>query len=205
MGFYSRYIFPQLLDWAMADPVFGRLRRELLADVRGEVLEIGFGTGLNLAYYPESVTKITTVDPNRGMNRLAKRRIQSSSKIVDIKNISGEALPMPNQSFDSVVSTWTLCSIVNLDKALAEIYRVLRPGGGLFFLEHGLSNEPEVQVWQDRLTPIQKLLGDGCHLNRPIAKYLSTHFEQLEIKNFYLEGVPKISGYMYCGLATKVG
>ncbi len=165
MGFYSRYIFPQLLDWAMADPVFGRLRRELLADVRGEVLEIGFGTGLNLAYYPESVTKITTVNPNRGMNRLAKRRIQSSSKIVDIKNISGEALPMPNQSFDSVVSTWTLCSIVNLDKALAEIYRVLRPGSGLFFLEHGLSNEPEVQVWQDRLTPIQKLLGDGCHLN----------------------------------------
>ena len=118
------------------------LRSELLADVGGEVLEIGFGTGLNLPHYPEHVRRITTVDPNPGMNKLARRRIAESGIAVDQRALGGEALPFEDETFDCVVSTWTLCSIPEVGRALGEVYRVLRPGGRFVFLEHGLSDDP---------------------------------------------------------------
>jgi ubiquinone/menaquinone biosynthesis C-methylase UbiE len=168
MGFYSRVILPLCLDWAMSDRVFTQYRKEVLSEVSGEVLEIGFGTGLNLPHYPSEIEKLVTVYPNPGMNRRAQKRIEASKITVDNRILSGENLPFADNSFDSVVSTWTLCSIPKVDRAIAEIYRVLKPTGKFLFIEHGLSNESQLQVWQNRLTPIQKVIADGCHLNRNI-------------------------------------
>ena len=203
MGFYSDIIFPWGIDLMMSGSPFSEYRKELLKHISGEVLEIGFGTGLNLAYYPESVTKLTVIDPNQGMNRYAKKRIESSVIPVENKVLGGENLPMNDNSFDAVVSTWTLCSIPNIEKALSEIYRVLKPGKQFYFIEHGLSDETPIQVWQNRLTPLQKIIADGCHLNRNMKQLLKTQFDQVQIEEFYAEDMPKIAGYMYQGIATK--
>lgn len=204
MRFYSQVIFPRLLDWSMSDSVMAKHRQEVLAEVQGEVLEIGFGTGLNLPYYPPRIDKITTVDVNPGMNGLAQKRIQASDVTVNHQVLSGEHLPMSDGTFDSVVSTWTLCSIANVDQALEEIHRVLKPEGRFFFIEHGLSDDPEVQVWQNRLTPLQKAIADGCHLNRNIQQLIETHnFKFLKLEQFYLAAVPKSYGYLYKGIAAK--
>ncbi|MDJ0724488.1 MAG: class I SAM-dependent methyltransferase [Prochloraceae cyanobacterium] len=203
MSLYSRLILPYLLDLSLSDPISSKYRKQLLSEVSGEVLEIGFGTGLNLAYYPENITKVTTIDPNPGMNRLARKRIQESKITVDNRLLSSEDLPFPDNNFDSIVSTWTLCSIANIDRAIAEIYRVLKPNGKFYFIEHGLSNEAKIQVWQNRLNPIQKAIGDGCHLNRNIKKILENQFKSIIIEEFYVENAPKIMGYYYKGIATK--
>ena len=203
MGFYSQVILPQCLDWAMSDPTLAQYRDDVLAEVTGNVLEIGFGTGLNLSHYPQHLEKLTTIDANPGMNRIAKKRIQNSSIKVDHRVLNGESLPMADGSFDSVVSTWTLCSIAKVDRAIQEIHRVLKPGGKFYFIEHGLSDEPKVQVWQNRLTPIQKIIADGCHFNRNIQQIIKKQFNNLTIEQFYAPKLPKIGGYMYKGVATK--
>jgi ubiquinone/menaquinone biosynthesis C-methylase UbiE len=202
MNLYRRVIFPQLLDLALSGERMERYRRQLLAHVQGAVLEIGFGTGLNLSCYPEHIRKITGVDPNPGMGSLARRRIASSPIAVDWQVADAQELPFPSQSFDSVVSTWTLCSIPNVAKALGEIRRVLRAGGKLFFLEHGLSEDPQVQRWQNCLNPIQKVIADGCNLNRDMARLIREagfRFEQLE--RFYMPDQPRFIGYTYQGIA----
>ena len=202
MNLYRRIIFPQLLDLALSGERMERYRRQLLAHVQGAVLEIGFGTGLNLPCYPEHIRKITGVDPNPGMGSLARRRIASSPIAVDWQVADAQELPFPSQSFDSVVSTWTLCSIPNVAKALREIRRVLRAGGKLFFLEHGLSEDPQVQRWQNCLNPIQKVIADGCNLNRDMARLIQGagfRFEQLE--RFYMPDQPRFIGYTYQGIA----
>ncbi len=203
MGFYSNLIIPYCIDFAMSDSTLGEYRQQLLADVSGEILEIGFGTGLNLPHYPDSVTKITTIDPNAGMQKLARSRIAASNISVDHKVLDGESLPMANASFDSVVCTWTLCSIPQADKAIAEVYRLLKPGGKFFFIEHGLSQDPKIQAWQNRLTPIQKAIADGCHLNRQIEHIVRQKFNDLTVKQFYAPKLPKVIGYMYRGIAVK--
>ncbi|MDZ4873425.1 MAG: 2-methoxy-6-polyprenyl-1,4-benzoquinol methylase, mitochondrial [Chroococcidiopsis cubana SAG 39.79] len=203
MGFYSQRILPYLLDWSLSDPTMAQYRREVLANVTGEVLEIGFGTGLNLSYYPESIDKLVAIDANPGVHNLARKRIQKSHITVDNRVLNGENLPMADNTFDSVVSTWTLCSITKVEQALQEIYRVLKPGGKFFFVEHGLSNEPQVQVWQNRLNPIQKVIGDGCHLNRNIRQLIEKRFDTVTLKEFYAEKTPKFVGYLYQGVATK--
>jgi ubiquinone/menaquinone biosynthesis C-methylase UbiE len=203
MGFYSQVIFPHLLDWSMAGPDMAKYRQEVLAQVQGEVLEIGFGTGLNLPYYPKQIQKITTVDVNPGVNQLAQKRIQESSIAVDNRVLNGEQLPMADNTFDSVVSTWTLCSIAKVDQAIQEIYRVLKPGGRFFFIEHGLSEDPGVQIWQHRLNPIQKVIGDGCHLDRDIQALIKKQFQDVKIEQFDMENAPKTYGHLYQGVATK--
>jgi ubiquinone/menaquinone biosynthesis C-methylase UbiE len=134
MGFYSQVLFPRLLDWSMSSPELSKYRQEILANVDGETLEIGFGTGLNLPFYPDSVEKLMTVDVNPGMNALAQKRVESSTIKVEQQVLNGEHLPMADNTFDHVVSTWTLCSIVQVDNALDEIYRVLKPGGTFIFI-----------------------------------------------------------------------
>jgi ubiquinone/menaquinone biosynthesis C-methylase UbiE len=203
MGFYSQRILPRVMDWSMSNPRFSEYRKEVLSQVYGDVLEIGFGSGLNLPHYPERIETLTTIDANPGMNSLAQKRIQSSSIQVDNKVLNGENLPMPDHSFDTVVSTWTLCSIANVDQALQEIHRVLKPGGKFFFIEHGLSDDPKVQVWQHRLNPLQKILADGCHLNRNIEQLVKKYFPTVILKKFYSDDFPQIVGYMYKGVATK--
>lgn len=203
MGFYSRVVLPRLLDLSLSDPTWAKYRQALLADVQGEVLEIGFGTGLNLAYYPPHIDKITVIDNNPGMNAIAEKRIRASGKTVENYVLNSESLPMADNTFDSVVSTWTLCSIANVGQALKEVYRVLKPGGRFFFVEHGLSDNPKVQVWQHRLTPIQKVIADGCHLNRNIDQIVKRQFKQVEIEQFTPESLPKFIAPLYKGIATK--
>ena len=203
MGFYSRRIFPYLLDWSLSDSTFNQYRQEVLAKVEGEVLEIGFGTGLNLSFYPDAINEIITVDNNPGVHKLAQKRIDKSSITVDHRILSGENLPMSDNSFDSVVSTWTLCSIEKVEQAVNEIHRVLKPGGKFFFIEHGLSNEPSIQTWQNRLNPIQNVIADGCNLNRNIRSIVKQQFSQVNVEEFYADKTPKFMGYMYKGVAVK--
>jgi len=203
MGFYSEFILPRAIEWTMSNPQLASYRQEVLSEVSGEVLEIGFGTGLNLSYFPKTLQKLTIIDANPGMNSFVKKRIQNSSITVDSRVLNSENLPMADNSFDSVVSTWTLCSIVNVDQALEEIYRVLKPGGKFFFIEHGLSDEPKVQVWQNRLNPLQKVIGDGCNLNRNIKQLVENYLQLVTLEQFYTPKLPKTHGYMYKGVATK--
>lgn len=187
----------------MSSESLAHYRQQLLADVSGEILEIGFGTGLNLAFYPRSVSKITTIDSNSGMNKLAQFRINTSKIAVDNRVLNGENIPMADASFDSIVCTWTLCSIANIESAISEIYRLLRSGGKFLFIEHGISPDTKVKSWQNRLTPIQKIIADGCHLNRDIKKIVSMKFENVTTEQFYAPKLPKILGYMYKGIAIK--
>lgn len=203
MGFYSNVIFPRLLDWTMANPAMTQYREQLLKDVKGNVLEIGFGTGLNLAYYPPTVETLTTIDVNPGMTKLAQKRIATFDLPVDSKTLNGEHLPLDDNTFDSVVSTWTLCSIAQVEQALSEVHRVLKPGGAFYFIEHGLSDDPDIQIWQDRLNPIQKVIGDGCNLNRNIQALVEQHFHMVTLERFDIEKFPRIGAHTYKGVAVK--
>ena len=204
MGFYSRFVFPRLCDCLMDLPALAEQRKRVLADVGGEILEIGFGTGLNLPHYPEHVSKITTVDPNAGMNRLARQRIARSGVEVDQRILGGEALPFDDETFDCVVSTWTMCSIPEVGRALGEVHRVLRPGGRFVFLEHCPSGDPRVRAWQRRLNPIEGIIGDGCRLDLDIeAVVRGQPFRRVEVERFEMDGLPRTHGTMYRGAAMK--
>ena len=204
MGLYAKYLFPHILNFAMSSEKFVDIRRGLLGSVKGETLEIGFGTGLNLPHYPATLTHVTAVDVNPGMQKLARRQIEPSGIEVRYETMDGEHLPFADELFDSIVSTWTLCSIPNVGSALSEIHRLLKPDGRFFFVEHGLSEDPAIQAWQRRFTPVQKVVGDGCHLDRDIESLIrSAGFRFIEIKKFYMEKVPRIGGYLYRGIARK--
>ena len=204
MGLYSRHVFPRLCDWSMRAPHIARLRRDVLAGANGEILEIGFGTGLNLEHYPVHVRHLTAVDPGVGMTRIARRRIEGSHIDVDLRVQTAEELPFEDGRFDCVVSTWTLCSIQDSGRAVSEIGRVLRPGGRYFFLEHGLGDHPGVRRWQRRLTPLQRRLADGCRLDVDIEALIRKRpFREVQVERFLLESTPRIVGSMYRGVAVK--
>jgi ubiquinone/menaquinone biosynthesis C-methylase UbiE len=204
VGFYSQVIVPLLCDFGLDRPSVAKYRRELLTHANGNILEIGFGTGLNLPHYPRQVHKITTVDPNVGMYRRAQRRIKQAGIEVDQQVLSSELLPYADNHFDCIVSTFTLCSIPKVNQALAEVYRVLKPGGKFLFFEHGLSPEPNVRKWQRRLNWLQMRLGDGCHLDRNMKELVAAQpFSSVEVREFYLEKTPKTHGYIYRGAAMK--
>jgi len=206
VGFYSRVIFPRLCEMALSKPYVARHRQELLSRVDGRILEIGFGTGLNLPHYPGHVRKITTVDPNPGMHRQAQKRIEQSQIEVDRRLLSSEQLPFDEGTFDCVVSTFTLCSIEDVNRAIGEVQRVLRPDGRFLFLEHGLSPDPEVRKWQRRLNWLQRHLADNCRLDRNMRELISSRpFSSVEAIEFYLEQVPRTHGCVYQGVAVKCG
>lgn len=204
MGFYSQVIVPLLCDFGLDRPFVARYRRELLAHAGGNILEIGFGTGLNLPYYPAHVRKVTTVDPNVGMYRRSRRRVKQAGVEVDQRVLGGERLPFADGTFDCVVSTFTLCSIEGVAQALREVYRVLKAGGKFLFLEHGLSPELNVRKWQHRLNWLQMRLADGCHLDRDMRALVTAQpFASVPMDEFYIEKTPKTHGYLYRGVATK--
>jgi SAM-dependent methyltransferase len=170
MGIYSERIFPWLLDRALGHPAIDARRAALVGAASGDVLEIGFGSGATLPFYdPAKVKQLTVVEPSEGMNRRAASRLASSPVPVRSVPGAGEGLPFADASFDTVVTCLTLCSVDDPPKVLAEIRRVLRPGGKFLFLEHVLSDEPDRRRWQVRLTPLQKVIGVGCHLDRDTA------------------------------------
>ena len=204
MSFYSQVVVPRLCDFLLNKSLLARQRRALLAAAHGDVLEIGFGTGLNLPYYPQGVHKVSAVDPNPGMHRLAQKRIKKTRIEVDQHVLGGERLPFGDGTFDCAVSTFTLCSIEDVAQAVREVYRVLKPGGKFLFLEHGLSPEPGVQKWQRRLNGLQVRLANGCHLDRDIKALVAAQpFASVEVEEFYLERTPRTHGYLYRGVATK--
>jgi SAM-dependent methyltransferase len=204
MGIYAKYIFPWVLDLMLDTPEFGKYRHRALAPARGNTLEIGFGTGLNLPYYPESVTQLTIIDSENMLRKRVAQRIAACPLPVIKLQLDAEGrLPFDAGSFDSVASTLTLCSIADAAAALAEIRRVLKPGGQFLFFEHGRSDDPATARNQDRFNPLQKLIGVGCNLNRQIDRLIAqAGFEIAELDRFLLPQTPRLLAEMYRGVAT---
>lgn len=203
--FYTNRILPWLIERAMSRPEMANKRREVLATAKGKVLEIGFGSGLNLLVYPAAVQEIMAVDNNPGLNRYAKKRIAQNQTKVRHLVISAEQLPFPDNTFDTVVSTWTLCSIADVSQALKEIHRVLRPDGQFLFIEHGLSTKPKIQKWQRRLTPVWKRVAGGCHLDRDMKQLLINHgFQIIDFASYVMPQTAPFIQEMYHGQARKI-
>lgn len=203
MGFYEQQILPRLLDVGMSGAPFRRERAKCLEGVQGKVLEVGFGSGHNLPFYPPGVEKVVGVDPSGQSAKLGKRRIEQAPFPVEFVALPGERIDAPDASFDSVVTTFSLCTIPDPGAALAQMRRVLRPGGQLYFLEHGRADDEGVRRWQDRLNGIQGALFGGCNLNRPIDRLVSEAGFQLDrIERYYGPG-PRPLTYLYRGVARR--
>lgn len=204
MSFYRHRVFPYLLDLAMASPALREPRRRTLAPAQGRILEIGFGTGRNLAHYPASVTRIEAIDPDRDLDRVSLPRIRRARIAVDFHHLDAEHLPFAAESFDTVVSTMTLCSIPDAVHALGEIRRVLKPGGRFLFLEHGKAPDPGVARFQDRVNSRWGVLTGGCRLNRPIPQLVSeSGLLPGPMASYYMRRTPRFVGYMTEGVAQK--
>jgi ubiquinone/menaquinone biosynthesis C-methylase UbiE len=191
------------MNVALGNEACARMRARVTADLSGEVLEVGFGSGLNVPHYPPAVTRVLAVDPATVGRTLAVQRVAQSDVPVEFVGLDGEQLPLEDDSIDAALTTWTLCTIPDAHRALTEIRRVLRPGGALHFLEHGRSPDPKVARWQDRITPVQRRIAGGCHPNRPIEDLVTqAGLDVTRIDHYYMRG-PKSEGYMYEGVATK--
>jgi ubiquinone/menaquinone biosynthesis C-methylase UbiE len=203
MGFYTDQVLPRAMDLVLRAREYQAIRARVTAGLSGDVLEVGFGSGLNVAHYPVAVTRVFAVDPAAVGRKLAAPRIAARSLPVEYIGLDGESLPLPAHSVDHALTTWTLCTIPAVERALCEINRVLRPGGTLHFMEHGRSPDSNVARWQDRLTPIQRRVAGGCHINRPIDKLIAgSGLDVTRMETYYLGG-PKPFGYSYEGVATK--
>jgi SAM-dependent methyltransferase len=203
VGIYRDRVLPRLTDAVMGRAEFAPIRARASAGLCGEVLELGFGSGLNVPHYPGGVTRVLAVDPAIAARKLAARRTAGSTVPVEYIGLDGQHLPLGAASVDHVLTTWTLCTIPDVAQALREVRRVLRPGGSLHFAEHGRAPDPGVRRWQDRLTPLQRLLAGGCHLNRPIDDLVTASGLRLtRLENYYFDGARPF-GYMFEGTAAK--
>lgn len=207
MGIYSSHIFPRLLDWSLGNAMIERQRREALAPLHGHVLEIGFGTGLNLSCFPEAVTELTAIDNERMLQkRVAKRIGEIRMPVRQLTLDAGGKLPFGDCEFDGVVTTFTLCSIPDVGSALSEIGRLLKKDGQYVFLEHGRSDDPHVAKRQDLFNPLQKLIGRGCNMNRPIDRLIkASGLEIKKLERYSMPDTPRVLGEMYRGVARKCG
>lgn len=201
MGFYDQYLLPRLLNLAMKAPEMTRLRRQLVPLASGRVLEIGVGSGLNLPFYPQGV-QVTGVDPSLELQHYAREMAGQAQLDVEFLAVSAEAIPIADQTFDTAVVTWSLCTIPDPNAALREVRRLLKPKGKLIFIEHGESPEPSIAAWQRRINPVWNKLAGGCHLNRrPDHSLLANGFKLVDLTEGYIPG-PKIATYSYRGIAT---
>ena len=202
-NWYDKYILPKLIDAACSQPPMTELRARYVSQAEGEVLEIGIGSGLNLAHYGDAVKSVTGVDPAAELTEKAQERAAAIKPEVNVLGISGEDLPIDNNQFDTVVCTWTMCSIPNPYRAVEEMRRVLKPGGKLIFVEHGRSDDPGVAKWQRRIEPMWKIIGGGCHLTRRAEELVEgAGFRLTSWESGYQPG-PKVAAFMMHGLATK--
>ena len=200
-NWYERHVLPRLIDTACNQPPMTALRQRYVSQARGRVLEIGIGSGLNLAHYGKDVSAVVGVDPAAELTDKAKARADRIAASVEVVGVSGESLPLDDNSFDCVVCTWTLCSIPQPELAVAEMRRALKPDGHLIFVEHGRSDEDNVAKWQRRIEPIWKVIGGGCHLTRRADDLLqSGGFRLAEFSSGYEPG-PKIAAFMMHGIA----
>lgn len=202
MGFYRHHVLPRLVDLACGTPEMKRFRAEALTGLSGTVVEIGFGSGLNVPVYPDEVEKVYAVEPALTARKLAADRIAASPVEVEHVGLDGQSIPLPDDSCDSALSTFTLCTIPDVERALAELRRVLRPGGTFHFLEHGLAPDASVASWQRRIEPFQKRIADGCHLTRdPAALVAGAGFDLESVATRYASG-PRPWSWMTLGVAT---
>ena len=204
MGVYGEHVLPRIIDAACGMKNADPLRERACAGLEGEVVEIGFGSGLNVPFYPAGVDRVAAVEPSDVGWKLAGKRLEAASVPVERSGLDGQSLPFADDSFDSALTTWTLCTIPNVSAALGEVRRVLRPGATLHFVEHGLAPDESVQRWQRRLEPIQKRVFGGCHLTRPVVQLLKdAGFEVRDLDTFYEDGTPKFLGADSLGTATS--
>jgi len=204
MSWWEDRVVPHITERSLGMEEVRRRRVRVCAGLRGRVLEIGFGSGHNVALYPDEVTEVRAVEPNDVGWRMARRRVEQARTTIHRTGLDGQRLNEPAATFDCVLSTFTLCTIPDQRAALAEARRVLRPGGALHFLEHGLSPEPRVEIWQHRLEPLQRRFAGGCHLTRDhVADMTAAGFELTDLANEYLPGpaFTKPLGYLYLGTA----
>jgi len=204
MGLYDDHVLPHLINAVMNTKQTRAIRRRVCAELSGEVVEIGFGTGHNLPYLPATVTRLLAVEPSGLGVKLARDRMAATTIPVEVVGLDGQRLPLPDDSVDAALCTWTMCTIPDAVAAMREVRRVLKPGGSLHFVEHGAAPDARVRRWQDRFNGIQNRLAGGCNLNRKIDAIVHDSGLRLErLDNYYGEGEPKLFGFMYEGVAVK--
>lgn len=204
MGWYGEQVVPRITNRVGNTETLRRIRQRVCARASGDVLELGFGSGLNLTHLPPEVTGLWTVEPSRVAVRLAHERIRAAPVPVSCAGLDGQHLDLPDERFDTVLSTFTLCTIPDPSLALREARRVLRPGGRLVFAEHGLAPDASVVAWQRRLDPLQKRVAGGCHLTRPIDELVQASGMTFStLRAAYTPRVPRPLGYIYEGVAQR--
>ncbi len=205
MGLYDKYLLPPLLSAMMGTKPITYQRKKVVPRAEGRVLEIGFGAGHNLPFYdPAKVSHLWALEPSDDMRARAGERVRQSPLDIEFLDLPGEQIPLENEEADTILITYTLCTIPDVMKALSEMRRVLKPQGRMIFCEHGEAPDANVKRWQDRLTPVWKKIGGGCHLARPIPKLIADGgFRVLEMQTMYLPSTPHFAGFNYWGVAAK--
>lgn len=204
MGFYENHVLPRVIDFACGQEPIANQRQKVVPKAEGRVLEVGMGSGLNLPFYdPTRVELVWGLEPSEGMRRRAQARLAEAAVAVEWIDLPGEEIPLDDASADTVLLTYTLCTIPDFRAALAQMRRVLKPGGRLLFCEHGAAPDVGVRRWQDRINPVWKKLAGGCNINREVPQALeAAGFAVRDLETMYLPKTPKIAAFQYWGYAT---